>query len=88
MQTKKVSFELLAGLWIYAKASTIFANDEQCQEAWAKFEYQANYTKVAFGLSDEQLATDLKDAAAELYTGQLLREIFGYDRSGIEKQVA
>ena len=88
MTNKTAALEHLAGLWIFAKASTIFARDDERKEAWAQFESYTKWVMAAFHFSDEQLAVDLKQAAAELYDGELKNEIFGYERTGDEKAVA
>ena len=85
VDTKNFHMEVVGGMWIFAKASTIYAENDARKEAWNRFAAQAKWVQARFGLSDEQFAVELKEAAARLYANELKNEIFGY---GAEKVVA
>jgi len=70
--------ELVAGLWITAKASNLYGIDNNRAAAWNDFEAEALFVTRRYGYTQEQFGIKLRETAARLYATQLKTEIFGY----------
>lgn len=79
--TKNWHMELVAGYWIAAKTSRLYAKDG-IDEIWAAFANEAERTQLKFGMTSQEFQNELVETAARLYSHQLKAEIFGYEKVG------
>jgi len=79
--TENADLELVAGLWITAKASNLFSDNDTCKMAWHIYEIEVKRIIHRYGYSQEQFGAKLVATASRLYTTQLKTEIFGYSKA-------
>jgi len=81
--SENADLELVAGLWIIAKATNVFSSSTDRAKAWYDFSSEAELITRRYGYSQEEFGTKLRKTAERLYANQLKNEIFGYAKSEV-----